>query len=295
MNHKLKMLFVTAMFCSAAAKAAVIELNTPITNCAAVKLTSIQMGASTNLLGTETYNSTSCMGIDGNDPQYGGSGDINIGLFGDGLLNGESFNVPKAANDYKFSTSVFADPIFDPKLGIMKPGWIGLASVGSTITYNNVNGDLLSQYFQLDFWAGSNEGTAAKGATSGGWRLTVFADAVNAAKKLLGDSYFDHLNIVLKGSNGFMAYNFDFNKIFDTHNAAPANAANQLSLSQYYTLAGVWDMRDFTNQNGNQQGLSHATLAAHDPIDTKTVPAPAALSLLGLGLMLLGFRLKSRR
>lgn len=299
MSMKMKLILVVAMLGSVAVNAGqikpVVELNSPITNCAAVKLTSIQSGAGANLLGTETYNSTSCMGINGNDPQYGGAGDINIGLYGDGLLNGEVFNVPKVSDDYKFSTSAFAEPIFDPKLGIMKPGWIGLASVGSTIQYNNVNGDILSQYFKLDFWTGVDENTSAMGATSGNWRLTVFADAVTAAKKLLGDSYFDHLNIVLKGSNGFMAYNFNFNQIFGLHNAKPANAANQLSLSQYYTLAGAWDMQDFTNKNESQQGLSHATFAAHDPIDTKTVPAPAAFSLLGFGLMLLGFRLKNRR
>lgn len=267
--------------------------------CSAVTLNYVGT-PSTNSFGSgESYGSTSCKGLSGNDPDY----DLNIGLFGDGLLNGDSKtpNTPPLFDSYEFAewVDVNGDGILD------KPGWIGLARVdGGNITYNEVGGVDLHPYIGVD---NVNYGnifdltfTSANSWMSGDWRLQVNASALLAAKALLGNSYFDHLNIVLKGgTTGFISYNFDIEAIFATHNFL---YSDDLTLFSNYTLGGTWSTQDLrhyeqicTGQGQNrvcvddiskpseQQALSHATFAAHDPLTA--IPAPASLALLGLGLV----------
>ncbi|TXH98150.1 MAG: hypothetical protein E6Q75_02590 [Rheinheimera sp.] len=298
---------LSALFCFSA-QAAVIPADGKIyTNCSAVTLNYVGSPITNALALGEVYNATSCKGKSGNDPAY----DLNIGLFGDGLLNGGSLGQTQVFTGYEF-----ADWVYDPVLEVLKPGWIGLARADNdtnTISYNTVNGVDLHPFifgnvnygniFDLTFGYTND--------LSGTWRLQVNAAALVAAKALLGNSYFDHLNIVLKGgTTGFMSYNFDFNKIFDIHNALDQSPVDDLSLSNNYTLGGTWSTADLlqsqvkcdkinTNEGKGppvwedvncrteyiQQGLSHATFAAHDPLTTTDIPAPAPLGLLGLSVL----------
>lgn len=269
--------------------------------CSAVQLTYVGSPSANALNTNESYGATSCKGLAGNDPTYS----TNIGAFGDGLLNGEVIQ----SNGFSFTSHEFANWVdVDGDGDDDKPGWIGLAKVdGGAISYNTVNGVPLHPFgssgnvFDLTF-------TSSNSWMSGDWRLQVNAAALLAAKALLGNSYFDHLNIVLKGgTTGFISYDFNFKTIFDTHNA---QYNDNLSLLSNYTLGGSWstkdllhyaqictgqgqnrECRDDTSNPGIQQALSHATFAAHDPLTPTTdVPAPSTLALFGLSLLGLGVR-----
>jgi len=262
------------------AQAAVIPADGEIhTNCSAVTLNYVGTPADNSL--QQNYNATSCKGMAGNDPDYS----YNIGLFGDGLLNGERLN----GKDPLFTSYEFADWVDVNGDGIDdKPGWIGLARVEGpgNISYNTVAGVNLHPLFDNNSLGNVFDLTfsyANGGNLSGDWRLQVNAAALLAAKALLGNSYFDHLNIVLKsGTTGFMSYNFDFNKIFDHHND---EYDTELSLLSNYTLGGSWATTDLLSKKGEQQGLSHATFAAHDPLTTDVVSAPTTVGLFGLSLL----------
>ncbi len=284
--------------------------------CSAVQLTYVGSPSTNALKANESYGATSCKGYTGNDPAYG----TNIGSFGDGLLNGEIIQ----SNGFAFSSREFANWVDVNQDGKEdKPGWIGLARVDDGVkSYNTVGGVDLHPYidknnvnygniFDLSF-------TSANSWMSGDWRLQVNAAALLAAKNILGNSYFDHLNIVLKGgTTGFISYDFNFKTIFDTHNSL---YNDNLSLLSNYTLGGTWGTYDLlqtvttekcekVNTNTGkgqpvweevcttttklvQQGLSHATFAAHDPLTPQTtdVPAPSTLALFGLSLLGLGVR-----
>jgi len=270
------------------------------TNCAAVSLTSVSNGTGGSNLLQSSYNATQCIGFVPNDYQYQNGQyqyDTNIGAFGDGLLNGEavSQNLPKApghkgkplTDDVRyFNGTEFTGSATDPyagwvadKNGVMQPGWIGLAmqNVGGTPSYNSVAGFNLSQILTLGFSADAT-------GKAGTWSLSVDAEAIAAAQQLLGNAYFDHLAILLKAGTGFVVYDFNFKSIFDQHNSA---FGTNLSLLNNYTLAGSWNSATDLNKE-----LSHITVAAHDPHLTKpaTVPAPASVALLGLGLIALCLR-----
>lgn len=278
--------------------------------CSAVQLTYVGSPSTNALKANESYGATSCKGLAGNDPAYS----TNIGAFGDGLLNGEVIQ----SNGFSFTSHEFANWVdVDGDGDDDKPGWIGLAKVdGGAISYNTVNGVPLHPFgsygniFDLTF-------TSANSWMSGDWRLQVNAAALLAAKALLGNSYFDHLNIVLKsGTTGFISYDFNFKTIFDTHNT---QYNDNLSLLSNYTLGGTWATSDLlhtvvdtqcekvdlnpgrgkpewtdvctTTNKSVQQALSHATFAAHDPLTPTTdVPAPSTLALFGLSLLGLGVR-----
>lgn len=284
-------------------------------NCGAVQLTSVatsEFGA--NLLTkASSYNATQCKGYAGaNDSgQYGY--DYNIGQYADGLLNGESTNQNgQLFTGYEFLSGVVGNKagwVDVDKDGDLDPGWIGLAKQdgSNAVSYNTVAGNS-TQAFVLDNPATSIvetyqlfkfELTGANSST-GTWKLTTYAAAIQAVKSILGENYFDHLAIVLKSGNidagpdktkgkpadqggsnsSFMVYDFNFNDIFGA-------SKENLSLAQNYTLAGTWNTSDFGNK-----ALSHISIAAHDPHLTPTtdVPAPSTLALFGLSLLGLGVR-----
>jgi len=282
---------VLSAFSGFSTQAAMIKADGNIyQNCSAVTLNYVGTPTTNSL--QQSYNASSCKGMAGNDPDYA----LNVGLFGDGLLNGEN----GLFTSYEFAqwVDVNGDGTVD------KPGWIGLARVEGEddIKYNTVNGVDLHPYqtfgniFDLTF--GYTSGL------SGTWNLQVNTAALLAAKSLLGNSYFDHLNIVLKGgTTGFMSYNFNFNQIFSQHNQA---YNTNLALLNNYTLGGTWATSNLLKAKENcdwvgqgkdkvrvctptgeyiQQELSHATFAAHDPILKNDVSAPATVGLFGLSLL----------
>ena len=280
-------------------------------NCGAVKLTSVATSEfGTNLLTkASSYNATKCKGYTGeNDSgQYGY--DYNIGQYADGLLNGETVKGTQLFNGYEFLSGVVGDKagwIDIDKDGDLDPGWIGLAKQDgtNTVQYNTVAGKSTQAFdnpatsYVETYQLFKFELTGANSST-GTWKLTTYAAAIQAVKSILGENYFDHLAIVLKSGNidagqdktkgkpentggsnsSFMVYDFNFNDIF-------GKDKENLSLSQNYTLAGSWNTSDFGNK-----ALSHISIAAHDPhLPTTDVPAPSTLALFGLSLLGLGVR-----
>lgn len=293
-----KLVVIAALLQATAQATVLVTPSFNNTNCAAVTLTSVSNGSG-NLL-QQNYNASQCIGFVPNSYQYQEGQyqyDLNIGTFGDGLLNGEAIeqNLPKkpgdsgkpAKDDVRyFNGTEFTGTAADPfagwvadKNGVLQPGWIGLAmqNLGGTADYNDVAGFNLAQVLSLGF-------SAAADGKSGTWSLAVDAAAIEKAAALLGKAYFDHLAIVLKAGSDLVVYDFNFKNIFDQHNS---QYGTNLSLYSNYTLAGRWNSGTDLNKQ-----LSHIVMAAHDPqlTDPVTVPAPAPVALLGLGLIALFLR-----
>lgn len=254
-------------------------------NCTAVNINFIgETAGSTNLLaGLPAVAASSCVRFAGNDTTYGSGGNNNTGEFGDGSLNKPPFALLDGY-EHLFADWVEYDSNGDGVNDAFKPGWIGLAKIDNGISYFSVNGVKLNgdptygNLIDLTF-------TTSDNWMSGNWFLQVNEAAIQAAKDLLGNSYFDHLNIILKGGNsGFVSYNFDFKQLFPV-----------VDLARNYSIGGTWNTSDLVGKNGQQQALSHAVFSAHDPLLTTTIPAPAPFWLMGLGLGLLLVNRKNRR
>jgi len=282
-------------------------------NCGAVKLTSVATSEfGTNLLNkASSYNASKCIGYTGANDSGQYDYVTNIGQYTDGLLNGETVKGIQLFNGYEFLSGVVGDKagwIDIDKDGDLDPGWISLAKQDGTnaVEYNTVAGKSTQAFdnpatsFVETYQLFKFELTGANSST-GTWKLTTYAAAIQAVKSILGENYFDHLAIVLKSGNieagqdkttgkpentggsksSFMVYDFNFNDIF-------GKDKENLSLSKNYTLAGSWNMSDF-----GDKALSHISIAAHDPhlpTTTTDVPAPSTLALFGLSLLGLGVR-----
>ena len=268
-----------ALLFSASAYASLMTEGVVYQNCNAVTINFIgETPSSTNLLeGAPPVAASSCVRFSGNDSTYGSGGNDNTGEFGDGSLNKPPFPLLDGYENL-FADWVAYDSNGDGVNDAFKPGWIGLAKIENGVSYFSVNGVMLNNdpvYGDIiDLMFSSSDGWL-----TGTWFLQVNESAIQAAKDLLGNSYFDHLNIILKsGNSGFASYNFDFRELFP-----------QVNLERNYSIGGAWSSANLLGPRGQQQQLSHAVFAAHDPLltTTTTIPAPAPFWLLGLGLGLL--------
>jgi hypothetical protein len=247
---------------------------------------------STNLLSVP-YTATSAIGVfdqaaglhndDGglSNPQNG-----NIGLEGDGLLNGQ----------YGYFTGLeFIDESdlqdIDGDGDATDPGWIHLASVDtespddvqySTAGPNPYLDDDHEDYgFSIDIediltftftWNGPDDDPYS----SATWVLKTNPAGWEDVLKLLGPATFDHLAFSLKASNGFAVYDFNFKDIFEAENNP------QLNFQSSYVFKGTLNTDDFESKD-----ISHINVWARDPADNAVVPEPATMALVGIGLIAL--------
>lgn len=279
MNTTIKatLIALSSLLLSAPASAALIA--TPLTDCSAVSINYIGVTPTSGNLAPNSINSTSCIRVTesgnggANDEPYNKSGWDNVGLFDQGTLNSEPFSYYVNGEGASLFDAdwVNLDLNGDGIPDVYKPGWIGLATYNKGVDYFEVTDFDLAKVLEFTFTPDSD-------LKSGTWFLAVDAAAIFAARDLLGNSYFDHLNLILKVGKEYISYNFDFNNpLFDF-----------VDLNRNYSIGGIWSTKDFRNSNDEQQALSHATVAAHDPVRaTSTIPAPAPFWLLGLGLALL--------
>lgn len=308
------------------------EAPTPLTNttkalgnCDAVKLNKITYkGENSNLLvdqlnNPKIFNSTKCIKHGGNNDPF--TSDPNLGWEFDGLLNGDTHQGDSYFTGLEFITSAELQALKNPLLKV-DPGWIDLArgqNAGAP-TYNFIDPDGPNNTINIgdfiDFKMTCTNGTVGE-CKGGSWELITKDGIIDIVKKYLGNNVFDHLAIILKAGNensgggnpnddkgegkgkdkdnnseatevdtsgGWVVYDFNFNAIF------MALQNPNLVLTKNFNLYGTWDTSDLGNKS-----LSHYGVAARDPADQRNVSAPAALSLFGLGLVLLGFRMKLRR
>lgn len=126
-----------------------------------------------------------------------------------------------------------------------------------------------------------------KDCTIGTWSLTPDADVINRINQYLPGKtgVFDQFAIAFKGADGFAIYNFK------------ATDLGINDLDSVYNFSGTFTNIVFAQSGGNPtgvRGISNVTVYARDPNPTEIViPEPAMLSLLGLGLLGLGFMRKS--
>lgn len=222
---------------------------------------------------------TSCFGvIAGNDHQGGLSApDPNIGQLNDGLLNGEGGLI----SPLQFITQ---DQLLDLDGDgtATDPGWIFLGDVQQGRGFSAYDKPLdISTILDFTLLCTGSGGDAC---TSGTWSLETELNIIDIVQKELGRNAFDHLALVIKASNRYAIYDFDFNILAPQFLAA----GGDFDFETPYSFTGTWNTQDFLNKKGKPQDFSHISLWVRDPLVQNDVPTPGTLALLGAGLLLLG-------
>lgn len=238
----------------------------------------------------KTIAATSCFGVKQMVPTQNPASvptGSNLGYLNEGLLNGQGGLVPWDT----FITDEQRQDLNPATDGAIDPGWIQLGSMGGFAKKGEVNTMTASKIgtFELDsivkFSAVMDNTTSGGGLTggkSGTWTLTLDPAIISklTAAHLFERSHFDHLAFVVKASNTWAVYDFDFTQFAD------------FDLTKPYSLSGTWNLNDFRNAPGKKgqstadHDLSYLGIWARDPIsNTNNVPEPGVLALFGAGLL----------
>jgi hypothetical protein len=244
---------------------------------------------------TSQHSATSCVGV------FSGANDdplsspfLNIGQFGDGLLNGG--NAFFTGMEF-IETSDLQD--VDGIDGKNDPGWVRLAhfdagnsnNSASGITYDTagpIANNLEYPELVLDISDLLTLGLTCSNGALGDckqldWTLATNALIIPTVQQLLGNATFDHLAFSVKAGNRFAVYDFNFNDIFEDESL--------LNFQTPYILSGSISTSDFINNSKNGKsksfaGISHLNVWARDPVDNSTqVPGPSSLAILSLGII----------
>jgi hypothetical protein len=243
-------------------------------------------GAGTVFNGTQ--NATKCVGLyTGNDSKSPfNNPNPNIGQLNDGLLNGQEgvlsptwFNDPSAP-------SPMLD--LDNNGTYTDPGWIYLGKTehqegGTSFVMDAYDKPLnLADILQVTM-------SCTGDCTQGTWSLQTSLDIIEQVQAVLGRNSFDHLAFVIKSSESFAVYDFDFNLL--------VAGLPGFDFTTPYSFTGTWNTDDFTNKQGNAQDFSHISVWARDPVpaDTRLLPEPGSLMLLSLGLVALAWMQRLRQ
>lgn len=226
-------------------------------------------------------NSTSFIGIETPDNDWGKDPSPNTGLLYEGLLNGETVkhNKKGVKTNYYLDPNQFLTNPMDSWVDENTVGWISLANSDknnsgewiSDSSYNSIIAADDTEYNLNDFINISFN-------NSGDWSLFVDPTAIDAATAALGrPAIFDHLTFVLKGGNNkdpsWAVFDFNFWDLIDD--------GLDISLGDtVYYFTGSWNTGVI-----NDQDLSHVGIWAHDPppsaITTDNeIPEPSTLLLM---------------
>lgn len=232
-----------------------------------------------NVLSNHHMTSTECVGaISGNDTPYPDTQHgINLGYYGDGLVNGA---VQTNTGIQVFPNGMFSN-LYSPQYinpngnhAHPDPGWIYLGqSNGHTFSGATVDNGGAHQFtIQSNFFSFSiNNNT-----DTGTWSINEDNADVNAMLSLLGGHVLDQFALVFKAGDSFEAFDFTASSLGLALNNPP----------KIYSFAGGFDLESYFAQCG--YGFSSVELYARDPI-LGNVPEPFSLALMGIGMAGLGF------
>lgn len=232
-------------------------------------------GAGTIFSGSQ--NATSCVGLyTGNDSGNPfNNPNPNIGQLNDGLLNGQA----GVLSPTWFNNPANPSPMLDlDKNGTYTdPGWIYLGKTtngsGSSFVMDAYDKPLdLASILDVKM-------NCVGDCTQGTWSLETSLDIIDQVQSVLGRNSFDHLAFVIKASDRFAVYDFDFNTL--------AGSIAGFNYTTPYSFTGTWNTDDFLNKNGKAQDFSHISVWARDPVGIQVteVPEPNSLMLIALGLV----------
>lgn len=247
-----------------------------------------------NLLKNGPYTASDCIGLYKGNNEGKGKPKNNIGELGDGFLNGGKFK--HKGKNYSFDELPFITESdlqdLDNDGTATDPGWIHLANFStngsgsySHIQPNKASGTNIADLLRIDLDCANNKSCI--------WSLKTDIDIIDNVQDILGEATFDQLAIVIKASNRFAVYDFNFKDIFATEYVNDNGFFDPLfpdnAFGTPFTLTGTLASSDFLNKKDKVQGISHVTFLARDPAAV-SIPEPSTILIFSVSVFGLAIR-----